>query len=412
MLAPHKNDVKTLCAAACVARAWRVAAREPGLWHTPRLSNKQIELLSPERLSFILATGGVNVLDLSTGSCNDHADMLSADMLTARDLADALAGAPPLEALRVAGLKLVPSAAAFNPVTCLTAAVQYASRLDVVGGGSCGAMIDGAACSRLCTSEQLRCEPCGLYACEPCVQFYRKRRSLLLSQGCRHLCVGCWELEDWRGFRVCEECPQDSQCPDDAGDQQLATARPYANQFCKECLRYCNRCEYYLCFKCRGDTTCGYCNQELCKNCVFGQCYTCEYDYCEQCVEGFEALISVDHDGGRYCETCRQEPMEKARARKEQKKQRKKEAKDSTARERANVALATLALSPTETALTAAIGKLEVATLRVCILRLSTAPPPRSLLKPALCAALLRLLLPRLGGAAGATAPEAPTAGA
>ena len=120
-------------------------------------------------------------------------------------------------------------------------------------------------------------------------------------------------------------------------------------------------------------------------------------------------------DGKKYCQDCKGEPMKKARAKKQEEEERKKREaleKMEAKREKADAALAALPLSPTEAALTAAISKLDVETLRICISQLGTAPPKRSLPKPALCAALLRLLLPQLGGAAGATAPKAPAAAA
>lgn len=94
VLRHHVGDVRTLCAAACVARGWRDAARAPPLWRAPDLRDERLaRKLDARRLRFLVSSGGTQVLDLTkTGS-------------TTADVWVALSGAPPLDALHVRGLR-------------------------------------------------------------------------------------------------------------------------------------------------------------------------------------------------------------------------------------------------------------------------------------------------------------------
>lgn len=317
ILLHHKNDVEMLCTAACVARAWRVAARQPSLWHEPMLNGYQKYELDRERLSFILATGGVQVLDLSDTSGPFK-------LITALDVADALAGAPQLLQLRIAGLRR--GEAPVDPVTRLAACVRDAQTgLDVVG--SCAAVISGTPCGRLCSQKQLRCEPCGLYACEPCACSYgggrrlydvpdeergKKGQPLLLVQGCNHLCVGCWTSDE--DFYDCDRDDHGGQCQDDA-DASDCSAREESddgqprplNQFCWNCLQYCDvNCESRYCFACSDRAGFGCeCGRWCCFNHA-GRCKVCDRVVCE-----------VDHcfENGICCED---EDAKEERERKEE----------------------------------------------------------------------------------------------
>ena len=67
VLAHLYGDVRTLCAAACVSRAWRDAAAEQTLWACPRLRPRLAERLTDERLAALVkrARGSLRCLDVS-----------------------------------------------------------------------------------------------------------------------------------------------------------------------------------------------------------------------------------------------------------------------------------------------------------------------------------------------------------
>ena len=68
VLARLAGDVPSLCAAACVSRAWRAAAAAPALWlRLERLPSEAAGRLNTERLIWLVAraAGGLERLDLS-----------------------------------------------------------------------------------------------------------------------------------------------------------------------------------------------------------------------------------------------------------------------------------------------------------------------------------------------------------
>lgn len=68
VLANLAGDVPSLCAAACVSRAWRAAAAAPALWtRLERLPPAAARRLNTERLIWLVAraAGGLERLDLS-----------------------------------------------------------------------------------------------------------------------------------------------------------------------------------------------------------------------------------------------------------------------------------------------------------------------------------------------------------
>lgn len=65
------GDVSSLCASACVARAWRAAAAEPRLWsHLARLPPDAAKRLTGKHLAALVAraAGGLERLDVSGAS--------------------------------------------------------------------------------------------------------------------------------------------------------------------------------------------------------------------------------------------------------------------------------------------------------------------------------------------------------
>ena len=284
------RSVRTLCAAACVARAWRAATREPHLWHnldSTILEDSVVEKLTAPRLAYFLSAGGVRTLHLNR----------RAPALTAHDVADALADARAADAPRLSTLSVrvmrcgkASQGQPNNPIRRLAAATRHRSNLDVAGGGLCSAIRGEFRCKRLCSDEDLLCDECSLHCCERCLCLNAEADLLeplrQPPESCGHLCWGCWAREDERPW--CDTCRQ--------------------AHFCYDCLFLCQFCEdKLLCRSCV--VSCDYCDAELCRACAAVEH---EQEHCFGC-EGRECKCYLQtcwrcHDGP-YCKTCADEKL-------------------------------------------------------------------------------------------------------
>lgn len=130
ILAQLEGDVQSLCAAACVSRAWRAAAADAALWTRLECLPRDVaHRLNAERLSWLVAraAGSLQQLDLSDAGSLTDADLEMAlrqphaltsftadsecERLTAAGVVAALASRRGLMVeLRVAGLAVGPEA--------------------------------------------------------------------------------------------------------------------------------------------------------------------------------------------------------------------------------------------------------------------------------------------------------------
>ena len=281
VLTHHADDVRTLCAAACLSRGWNDAAHDRTLWRAPDLGSGDLGTpaawLDAHHLRSILATGGVEELDLTR---------CAASGITAHEVADALEGAPPLRRLRVRGLPPgdVPPGAPANAVARLVAALRPEDRntfraLDAVSGWACGAVGETRQpCGRLCGALDVVCVDCRLIACEACASSYKEHHRIVLPKTCNHLCAGCWDDFFMGEVYTCEACAPDA-----------------ARSLCLNCYRTCCGrsawgCELShspLCFACadRLFQTCDVCRNEFCTDCLALKCQSCGRAFCHDCAQ-------------------------------------------------------------------------------------------------------------------------------
>lgn len=214
------SHVPSLCAAACVARAWRDAAAEPSLWARPQgLWWRAAERLTEERLEALVARarGGLERLDLR------GARFIEDDGLEA-----ALQQPHALDSLVefVANTEGEPYGRSALGVTRALASRSGRTRLLDVKGLDCTSEFD-----------DVRTEAAEVVAA---------LRALLAPGGVligEHVCVGCSELCGAEDFCSTEGCP--------------AVA--------------CEACREYIPF-----TWCGSCDALLCNGCIEG-------DFCDAC---------------------------------------------------------------------------------------------------------------------------------
>ena len=236
--------MRTLCAAACVSRAWCAGAASERLWRAPRLDEALAQTLDEETLTLLLAARGRHIEELDLTGCARGA-------LTAQHVTVALtaAPAPRLRALRVAGLFAgrLPDADLVSDsdsdggggrdpvVSRLAAALPEGAVLDAVRGVRCGGCLPTdfmyvfRDCSCLCAPQQLRCEACGLYGCDDCVSRFTRGLPPSDFDECEHLCHACWRP---LGTRVheCARCELTGLC-----DGCVMPGRSNAEALCNTC---------------------------------------------------------------------------------------------------------------------------------------------------------------------------------
>jgi hypothetical protein len=233
VLLPLKGDVASLCAAACVARAWRQAAYSPRLWtRIGRFRGNAAKNLTDARLrqlvfrarhhlyhldlrgrsmaeSSLTDTGLAVALRREKRILSFYAD---GDPLTGAGIAVALApSSGVLRTLRVCGVRALPRSEATGAMSitqqeaftaaCVDSVVELQALL-VPGAGSlnatavCDAAMSGnVLCTRMCDDKNV----CG------CESVFCKRHA-----DCVFECVGCWRtvcgcctsLAD----DICDEC--------------------------------------------------------------------------------------------------------------------------------------------------------------------------------------------------------------
>lgn len=332
ILAHHANDLATLCAAACVARAWRSATRAPSLWRLVSSqaedSDRLVTRLNAARLRYLLSSGGTEVVRLSR-----------CDLLTAHDVADALVGQPPLRELHVAGMAhgVAPRGAHADALLRLRAAVQDEQGLDVLGGGICAAMErhGGASCRRLCMPDKRRCGPCALFACDAC-----SNDLVVPPARCPHLCSVCWHQPidgtltaclDCRhvfglALHMCGECTLVCNvCLDTACREHHAICAACELPHCRReaCATRCEACGEVCCASCTGrhikciacdavrchrsecSPTCQQCDATFCPDCAdkaLTRCVACRELLCDSSVRE-----TCSEQGTVQCSNCREQ---------------------------------------------------------------------------------------------------------
>jgi hypothetical protein len=177
VLSFHLGDTATLCAAACVARAWREAARQPRLWRSLVFSNAKYTRTgscTTKRLAALVARaqGKLECLHLDDFARHPHA--WYKQHVSASGVVAALRGNAPLRELRVRGLRT--DGASFAELRAL---VVQDSSLDVANGATCFMWLKSERelpCGRLCDLEHdLVCQTCNSYCCVKCRPRYERR---------------------------------------------------------------------------------------------------------------------------------------------------------------------------------------------------------------------------------------------
>lgn len=201
VLSFREGDTATLCAAACVAHAWRDAARQPRLWRSLLFSNgykcTRMDLITNERLAALVARAGGALERLHLNDLVQYGRSTCSLNVSAGGLVAALRGNAPLRELRVRGL--LGDGASYAQLRALVAEDGF---LDAAEDGACGMPIkskDDLPCGRLCDAEHdLVCEDCGTHCCVQC-------RSRFILLPCCDTCELCGEA-DFDKLRVCDKC--------------------------------------------------------------------------------------------------------------------------------------------------------------------------------------------------------------
>lgn len=232
VLLPLKGDVASLCAAACVSRAWRGAVTFPRLWtHIGPFSGGFGARLTDARLMQLVARarGGLQVLKLTNISRSSITDAgLAAALgntsrlrvfaangmpLTGAGIAAALAGSQGrMRKLRVCGVRAAPAVddgdmprdsweAALGALHALLAPDGEIDAAEFCNMAAYDYRLDGPRCARMCTGDD------GCYNCEAmCCSAHKAR-----VQNCLN-CIGaicdCCRSQEVTAFGVplCEPC--------------------------------------------------------------------------------------------------------------------------------------------------------------------------------------------------------------
>jgi len=252
VLSFREGDTATLCAAACVARAWREAARQPRLWRWLLFSGgykcTRMDLVTDERLAALVARAGgalerLHLKDVAPG----FGPIKCTLNVSAGGVVAALRGNAPLRELHVRGL--LGDGATFAELRAL---VVDDGSLDVTDGATCGMPLKSKGdhpCKRLCDVEHDRvCEDCDTYCCVQCRPYCR-----LLP--CCDACELCGRGE-FDSLRLCNKCSRHGR-----GNRVFYVA------FCDNCTATCGLCQAYT----------------MCNNCCAVSCEVCGTAFCEEC---------------------------------------------------------------------------------------------------------------------------------
>lgn len=236
----HAGDVRTLCAAACVGRAWREAATVPSLWtQLKALPLRTAVELTDERLAALIARarGCLEALDVSNALRLTDEGLRAAllqphalvaftagygcDQLTAQGVARALAAQNGRMRLLVTrGLACAPNfpllddergGGWYEECTGIIAALQALVAPD--GVGLDGMLFCEHPCARLCGAEDI----CSSVGCDAVVcEEHREADYFMLCSGCFELfCDDCLTL---RG--QCADCDLSSSDESSGDDEE------------------------------------------------------------------------------------------------------------------------------------------------------------------------------------------------
>jgi hypothetical protein len=222
ILAPHAGDVYTLCAAACVSRVWRDAAKASALWRNlniafqpPCLHPLQYNV-TDERLAELVTRAGTGV----GGEPHlERLDVTGCLYVSTRGVVAALAGANlqgKLTVLRVANTVCEQDdAAGSSSVEDVIADLQtFLQRRDGVVHAPATLDVDkpllceergcDVDCPRICAG--FRCDACKIPCCDFCFEDMAPDQGQLL---CKHyrVCNGCDSMR--AGERGCMGCDED-----------------------------------------------------------------------------------------------------------------------------------------------------------------------------------------------------------
>ena len=237
VLRHHAGDVRTLCAAACVGRAWRDAATEPSHWtQLKALTLRTAVELTDQRLTALVARarGNLGRLDVSNALHLTDAGLRAAlqqphalveftadahcRQLTAQGVARALASQNGrMRRLVTRGLACAPDFPLADDDERVEgwydeSAGSIAALHELIapdGDALDGSLFCTHPCARLCGAEDV----CSSAGCDTVVcEEHREADNF-------QLCFGCWELfcgdciTAYRGR--CAECDTDSSSGDD-----------------------------------------------------------------------------------------------------------------------------------------------------------------------------------------------------
>ena len=281
------GEVATLCAVACVSRAWHDAAMQPRRWQKLRNFQNLARPLTDARLA--TREKRVSGSDGKSGYVLDVLDVCSCARVSARGVVAALRGAR-LEGrertLRVEGVRSDADDAAVVPLLrtflCSPKEDSLAGFLDVRTHLLCNAVVgnEGAwrQCSRLCKS--VLCEQCDVVRCRRChvPSWSHNFRGTL---PCEHICADCGYCKEH--LLSCDGCQEGGE---DSDAEHL---------ICADCACYCENCSKHYCLK-----TCINTKVVLCASC--GNCF------CDECAFKDDAEALVGMCRGRcadcYCHEC------------------------------------------------------------------------------------------------------------
>jgi hypothetical protein len=281
VLASLAGDVPTLCAAACVARCWRVAARDPKLWRSLDFSSAP-----QQRIARRLTDARLAALTARAGSALQRVNLAGCVSVSARGVVSALQGLQ-LHTLAVGGVQAAPEddkdgdgGDGDGLHALLLSLVRRPAGLDVFyaseGHLVCNAVLDaatGRTCALLGVSEL--CRECELFYCSACDDNLRRSAA---SHGppCEHICRECSGTNNGNALVVCQQCAADASSGSDDSDDGDGGH----NSYCYNCILFCEEC---------GASFCAHCSFEL------GMLNACEHTY------------DADHvaqDAHYFCESC------------------------------------------------------------------------------------------------------------
>jgi hypothetical protein len=285
VLQPFAGDTKTLCAAACVAKAWHAAATGiPSLWRELRFQGSAADpvgtmarRLTDARLAELAARGAGALQRVDLGGCKG---------VTLRGVVAALHGATALSSLAVRGVQAGPrDERVYAALRTLgqPAQLDVAARLTV-----CSATPDEAGararCGRICGAQDELCAECGIFHCMAC----RVKAERMRQPPCAHLCDECFRTTtgDEDDFFGCDRCGPD-------GSMHVAGR----NGVCVDCSCMCAACETFLCYDCA--FTHG--GIRMCKG---AGCAPVGRIYCDECVEALDNMTFCDCCQEDFCTAC------------------------------------------------------------------------------------------------------------